>query len=161
MQEGADPQFAGTTTSYSVEFTSGELAQRSTTFCTDNSSIIAYYDKRRKKTLPIRVRGDTPRDVREGQRLVPPLWVATLNVLKQKSGWSEEYKLGANGYRKDLNATSANEVWVLCHMKIDAKGVVEYVPNQSDLAEWGISEDEARNLIKAAEESASRPPSFL
>ncbi|CAK0881855.1 unnamed protein product [Prorocentrum cordatum] len=85
------------------------------------------------------------------QRLFSPLWVVTLDALKQTGSWSEEYKLGANCYRKDLNVTSAEEMRVLFRMKIDAKVIVEYVPNVPDLVEWGISEDEARNLIKAAE----------
>eukprot|EP00959_Pyramimonas_sp_CCMP1952_P164077 3430470-Pyramimonas_sp.AAC.1 len=94
---GTTAKFAKTSQSFSVHFTSQELAMEFKNWFIAQE--VQWTDARDQKVHNLRIRADLPDDVRARQRFMPKLRTPAAQRLRDYNLFGNSMKIGANGFR--------------------------------------------------------------
>ena len=142
---GTEAKFAKTSQSFSVHFTTQELANEFKKWFIGQD--LKWVDARDSKPHALRIRADLPDDVRHRQRYMSKLWGPVVQHLHSINKFDPALKIGANGFRNEFFIRTETDHFVLVKGEVDSLGRLQLKPYDEDLRYWGITTEVMQQWI--------------
>eukprot|EP00959_Pyramimonas_sp_CCMP1952_P443111 9276751-Pyramimonas_sp.AAC.1 len=110
---------------------------------------MTWKDPRNGESKLLRARPDQTIDVRRKQKVFGKLREPILKEVEKRAFWRGGCRLGANGPRGIIFATSADDVWDFRALQEAPGETFTIIPNEANLAEWAIGIGKANEIIAA------------
>ncbi|CAK0860276.1 unnamed protein product, partial [Prorocentrum cordatum] len=144
ITQHAEGEFHRVSQSYSIIFPTTEKAKEFRLQIA--ATTMTWVDPRNGRQFPLRARGDLPADARDMQRKLSKLYTPMREFALKSTKWSDACRLGVNGFKGSLFITNGDDIWALITANQISYDKYHFVPVGDELADWGISIQQANEL---------------